>query len=307
MKPFDLAELVLLAAIWGASFLFMRLGAHEFGPIAMAALRVGGASLMLLPLLAARQGLSELRREWRPLLVVGLLNSALPFALFAYAALSITAGLSSILNATTPLWGAIVAWVWLSQRLSAARIAGLALGFAGVLFLAWDKASFKPGGSGWAILACLAAALCYGIAASYSKRFLVQVSPLTVATGSQVAAAGLLALPAICLWPSAMPSLQAWVGVTLLALLCSGVAYILYFRLMSRVGPTNAIAVTFLIPVFAVLWGWIFLGEVFNLQMAIGCAIVLLGTALAVGLLPRAGRKAHTAATPTSPIRDNSD
>jgi drug/metabolite transporter (DMT)-like permease len=285
MKPFDLAELVLLAAIWGASFLFMRLGAHEFGPVAMAALRVGGASLMLLPLLAARQGLAEMRREWRPLLVVGLLNSALPFALFAYAALSITAGLSSILNATTPLWGAIVAWVWLSQRLSPPRIAGLALGFAGVLFLAWDKASFKPGGSGWAILACLAAALSYGIAASYSKRFLAHISPLSVATGSQVAATGLLALPAFWLWPSAVPSPQAWIGVTLLALLCTGVAYTLFFRLMSRIGPTNTIAVTFLIPVFALLWGWLFLGERLHLQMAIGCAIVLLGTALAVGLV----------------------
>jgi len=285
MKPFDIAELVTLAAIWGASFLFMRLGAHEFGPIAMAALRVSGASLLLLPLLAARQGLAELRREWRPLLVIGLLNSALPFAFFSYAALSITAGLSSILNATTPLWGAIVAWLWLSQRLSPPRILGLLLGFAGVLFLAWDKASFKPGGSGWAILACLAAALCYGIAASYSKRFLAHLSPLTVATGSQLFAALLLALPAYALWPARVPSPQAWVGVTLLALLCSGVAYILYFRLMARIGPTNTIAVTFLIPVFALLWGFVFLGETLSLQMVLGCAIVLLGTALAVGLL----------------------
>ena len=288
MKAFDLGELLLLAAIWGASFLFMRLGAHEFGPIAMAALRVGGASLMLLPLLAARQGLTELRREWRPMLVLGLLNSALPFTLFSFAALSITAGLSSILNATTPLWGAIVAWVWLSQRLSPLRIVGLALGFAGVLFLAWDKASFKPGAdhsAAWALAACLAAALCYGIAANYSKRFMSHISPLTVATGSQVTAALMLALPAVWLWPAQPPSLQAWVGVSLLALLCSGVAYILYFRLMSRIGPSNTIAVTFLIPVFAVLWGYAFLGELFTAQMAIGCAIVLTGTALALGLV----------------------
>lgn len=287
MKPFDLAELILLAAIWGASFLFMRLGAHEFGPIAMAALRVTGASLMLLPLLAARQGLGELRRAWRPLLLVGLLNSALPFALFSYAALSITAGLSSILNATTPLWGAIVAWIWLSQRLDAGRLFGLALGFAGVIFLAWDKASFKPGGSGWAILACLAAALCYGVAANYSKRFLSQISPLAVATGSQVFAALLLGLPAIWYWPAVLPGAQAWLGVLMLAILCSGIAYILYFRLMGRIGATNTIAVTFLIPVFAVLWGWLFLGEPLNLHMALGCAVVLLGTALAVGLLRR--------------------
>ncbi len=285
MKPFDIAELLLLAAIWGASFLFMRLGAHEFGPIAMAAVRVGGASLMLLPLLAARQGLSELGREWRPLLAVGLLNSALPFALFSFAALSITAGLSSILNATTPLWGAIVAWIWLAQRLSLLRCIGLALGFAGVLFLAWDQASFKPGGSGWAILACLGAALSYGVAANYTKRFLAHVSPLSVATGSQVFAALLLALPAFWLWPAQPPSLKAWVGVLLLALLCSGIAYILFFRLMSRIGATNTIAVTFLIPVFAVLWGWLFLAEAFTARMALGCAVVLLGTALAVGLL----------------------
>ncbi|MDC6171241.1 DMT family transporter [Paucibacter sp. XJ19-41] len=285
MKPFDIAELLLLAAIWGASFLFMRLGAHEFGPIAMAAVRVGGASLMLLPLLAARQGLNELGREWRPLLAVGLLNSALPFALFSFAALSITAGLSSILNATTPLWGAIVAWIWLAQRLSLLRCIGLALGFAGVLFLAWDQASFKPGGSGWAILACLGAALSYGVAANYTKRFLAHVSPLSVATGSQVFAALLLALPAFWLWPAQPPSLQAWVGVLLLALLCSGIAYILFFRLMSRIGATNTIAVTFLIPVFAVLWGWLFLAEAFTARMALGCAVVLLGTALAVGLL----------------------
>lgn len=287
IRSLDLGELLLLAAIWGASFLFMRLGAHEFGAIPLAALRVAGASLFLLPLLAARQGLAELRRDWRPLLVVGLLNSALPFALYSYAALSITAGLSSILNATTPLWGALVAWAWLSQGLTASRIAGLALGFAGVVFLAWDQASFKPGGSGWAVLACLLATLCYGIAANFTKRFLSRCSPLTVATGSQFSAALLLAGPAVFFWPASLPSAPAWAAVAALALLCTGVAYILYFRLMQRIGATNTIAVTFLIPGFAVVWGWLFLAEAFTLRMAGGCAIVLLGTALALGLLPR--------------------
>ncbi|MBT9455184.1 MAG: DMT family transporter [Burkholderiaceae bacterium] len=288
MKAFDFGELTLLAAIWGASFLFMRLGAHEFGPIAMAAVRVIGASLMLLPLLALRlgqAGLGQLRSAWRPLFIVSLMNCSLPFACFSYAALSITAGLSSIMNATTPLFGAIVAWVWLSQRLSPLRMLGLAIGFAGVIFLAWDKASFKTGGSGWAIVACLVAAASYGVAAIFNKRYLSHVAPLAVATGSQMFSALTLAVPAALLWPAVNPSAQAWMGVTLLALLCSGVAYILFFRLMSRVGPTNTIAVTFLIPVFAVIWGFVFLGEAFNLQMAIGCAIVLAGTALAVGLI----------------------
>ncbi|TDP75002.1 DMT family transporter [Roseateles toxinivorans] len=288
MKAFDFGELTLLAAIWGASFLFMRLGAHEFGPIAMAAMRVTGASLMLLPLLALRSGqagLGQLRTAWRPLFLVSLMNCSLPFICFSYAALSITAGLSSIMNATTPLFGAIVAWIWLSQRLSPLRMLGLAIGFAGVIFLAWDKASFKTGGSGWAIVACLVAAASYGVAAIFNKRYLSHVAPLAVATGSQMFSALTLAVPAALLWPAVNPSAQAWMGVTLLALLCSGVAYILFFRLMSRVGPTNTIAVTFLIPVFAVVWGFAFLGEAFNLQMAIGCAIVLAGTALAVGLI----------------------
>ena len=285
MKLFDLGELVLLAAIWGASFLFMRLSAPEFGPVAVAALRVGGASLVLLPLLAARQGLGAMRQAWRPLLVLGLFNSALPFALFSYAALSITAGLSSILNATTPLWGAIIAWVWLGQRPLKLRILGLVLGFAGVAFLAWDKASFKPGGSGGAVAACLAAALSYAIAAHYTKRHLSEVSALTVATGSQVAAALILAAPAVWLWPAETPGVQAWVGVSLLAVLCSALAYLLFFRLMQRIGPSNTIAVTFLIPIFALLWGYAFLDEVLNQQMALGCAVVLLGTALALGLI----------------------
>ena len=158
MKRSDLIELLVLAAIWGASFLFMRVAAPEFGAVATAAVRVAGASLFLIPLLGLREGLGDLRTHWKGLLLVGLLNSAFPFALFSFAALSINAGLSSILNATTPMWGALVAWAWFGQRLDGSRLLGLALGFAGVVLLAWDKASFKPGGSGFAIVACLIAA-----------------------------------------------------------------------------------------------------------------------------------------------------
>lgn len=288
MKAFDIGELVLLAALWGASFLFMRLGAHEFGPIALAAVRVGLASVMLVPLLASRGQLAELRTHWKGLLLVGALNSAIPFALFSFAALSITAGLSSIVNATTPLWTAIVAFAWLRQGLTGLRVLGLVIGFAGVAFLAWDKASFKPGAdhSGLlALLACAAATFCYGVAANATKRYLVGVSPLAVATGSQFAAALLLALPAAWLWPAAMPGGVAWGAALALAALCTALAYILYFRLMSRVGPTNAVSVTFLIPLFAILWGALFLGEAVTAQMVVGGAIVLVGIALALGLV----------------------
>jgi drug/metabolite transporter (DMT)-like permease len=285
LKSSDLAELVALAALWGASFLFMRMGAAEFGPVALAAVRVIGATLFLLPLLKLRGQMAALRQHWKSLFIVGAMNSAIPFLCFSYAALSITAGLSSIFNAATPLFGAVIAWLWLKDRLTPSRIVGLAIGFAGVLWLAWDKASFKPGGSGWAIVACLTATLCYGISASYTKKRLTGVPPLAVATGSQLSAALVLVLPAIVWWPQAMPSHTAWIAAALLALACTGIAYVLYFRLIAHIGPANAIAVTFLIPVFAVVWGWLFLGEGLTPQMVIGCAVILIGTGLTTGVL----------------------
>ncbi len=179
MRPRDVAELVALAALWGGSFLFMRVAAPQFGPFALVFLRVAGAALLLVPLVAMRGELAALRRHWRPIAVVGFVNSALPFLCFAYAALSITAGLSSIFNAATPLFGAaIVAWLWLGDRMTPPRIAGLAIGFAGVFWLGWDKADFRPGGSAWAIGACLLATMSYGIAPSLTKRHLGAVPPL---------------------------------------------------------------------------------------------------------------------------------
>ncbi len=297
MKFRDVGELLLLAALWGASFLFMRLGAIEFGPVALSALRVAGATLFLLPLLAARQQIGALRAHWKPIAVVGVMNSALPFALFALAALAINAGLSSILNATAPLWGAMVAWLWLGERPTRDRLLGLAIGFAGVAGLAWDKASFKPGDHGVsaavAIGACLLATLCYGFAANYTRRHLTGVAPLAVATGSQAFAALALALPALWLRPAKLPGSAAWISLAGLAILCTGVAYILYFRLIARLGAARAITVTFLIPLFGVLWGALFLGEALTPSMLVGGVVILAGTALASGVvrLPAAARE----------------
>jgi drug/metabolite transporter (DMT)-like permease len=291
LKPLDVLELVALAAIWGASFLFMRLAAPEFGPIALAALRVAGAALFLLPLLALRGASSVVRAHWRPIAVIGLVNSALPFTLFTLAALAINAGLSAILNSTAPLWAAAIAALWLGERLSPLRLTGLAVGFGGVLFLAWDKASFKADdhgvSAGVAIAACLLATLCYGFAANYTKRALQGVSPLAVAAGSQSAAAVALALPAAWAWPAQTPSGTAWWALAALALLCTGVAYLMFFRLIARLGPSRAISVTFLIPVFGVLWGTLFLGEAVTGAMMAGCAVILVGTALTTGLIAR--------------------
>lgn len=285
MRPADAGEMLLLAAIWGSSFLFMRMGAGEFGPVALAALRVAGAALFLMPLLHWRGQMGALRRHAPAIFVVGLLNSALPFLCFAYAALTIGAGLASIFNAATPLFGALIAWLWLKDRLTPSRVLGLAIGFAGVLGLVWQQASFAPGGNGWALLACLLATLMYGVAASTTKRFLTGVPPLALAAGSQLSAALVLALPALWWWPARMPSATAWAAVVSLALLCTGIAYVLFFRLIGKIGPANTIAVTFLIPVFAVLWGMLFLGEAVTLPMLAGCAVIVLGTGLATGLL----------------------
>ncbi len=148
-----------------------------------------------------------------------------------------------------------------NDRPDRSRTLGLLIGFAGVVLLASDKASFKPGGSGWAVLACLGATLCYGIAANFTKRYLSGVHPLAIATGSQIGATLVLALPTWLFWPEQNPGMTPWMSLIVLGILCTGVAYILYFRLIAQLGPARAITVTFLIPVFAVFFGATLLGE----------------------------------------------
>ncbi|MET0210069.1 MAG: DMT family transporter [Burkholderiaceae bacterium] len=287
MRPRDLLELVALAALWGASFLFMRVAAADFGAVALSGVRVAGAALFLVPLLAMRGQLGALREHAGTIALVGITNSALPFLAYSFAALSITAGLSSIFNATTPLWGAVIAWWWLGDRPTRSRMLGLALGFAGVLGLAWDKASFKPGAeaSGWAVLACLAATLLYGWSANYTRKRLGGVPPLALATGSQLSAALVLAVPTGWWWPATTPSPASWTAAAMLAVVCTGMAYLLYFRLIARLGPARALTVTYLIPVFAVAWGWLLLRETLTTAMLIGGAVILLGTALGAGVV----------------------
>ena len=286
--PAWMGEFFLLSSLWGASFLFMRLGAAEFGPFPTAGLRVALATVFLWPILVHQGQWPALRKHWRPVLLGGLINSAIPFALYAWAVLHITTGLASILNATVPLFGAVVAWLWLGERIGRLRSLGLALGFFGVALLAWRA----PGGAGgksdlalWAVAACLGATTCYALAASYARRYLMDIPPLATATGSQLGAALFLALPTALTWPEQMPGLRAWAAVGAIAVLCTGIAYILYFRLIVNVGPSRALAVTFLAPVFAVFYGVVFLSETVTLWM-LGCALVIiLGTLLSTGLL----------------------
>lgn len=287
MKLRDLTEFVLLAAIWGASFLFMRIAAPAFGPLAVADLRTAIAALVLLSLLAWRGGVAELAPNALRFLALGAFNSAIPFTLFAYAALSITAGLASILNATVPLFAALIAWIWLRDRLTLLQWLGLAIGFAGVLWLSADGASFKPGGTGWAIAAALVASVSYGISGTLAKRYFGHIRPLAVAAGSQIAASVLLLPLTLAYLPTAMPRAPEWLALIALGVLCTGVAYALYFRLLAHVGPTKTMAVTFLVPAFAILWGIVFLAESVSLIMLGGCAVILFGTALATQIISR--------------------
>ncbi len=286
-------DFVLLAAIWGSSFLFMRISAVEFGALPTAAVRVTISALFLLPLVWWRGLLPELKKHWRKVFLVGVLNSAIPFACFAFALLSITTGLSSILNATVPMFGALVAWLWLKDRPKGSRVLGLVIGFVGVAMLAWRatgsglgfKATADGATPGLAVLACLLACVCYGISASYTKRHLTGMPPLVTAAGSQMGASVGLALPAIWFWPAQMPGANAWLALLAVGVLCTGVAYIIFFRLIENAGPQRALTVTFLVPVFAVLYGVLLLGEHVTLWMLLCAAVIVCGTALSTGLI----------------------
>ncbi|MCC8394315.1 DMT family transporter [Paraburkholderia sp. MMS20-SJTR3] len=297
MNPKNLLQLLILAALWGASFLFIRVGVSDFGVAPLMALRVGIGALFLAVVLIARRPLRQsaalLRSRALPLLVVGILNSAAPFCLFAYAELTLSAGATSVINASAPLWGALVAFLWLRDKLSALRTLGLAVGFLGVLMLVWDQIS-APAGSAAAPLtialaagAALAATLLYGIAANYTKRYLTGVDALTVATGTMLGATLVLLPLAVIYWPAAPISPRAWGAVIALGVACTGVAYMLFFHLIAVAGPARAIAVTFVIPIFGILWGALFLGEAISPGMLAGCAVILLGTALATGVVKR--------------------
>lgn len=263
----------------------MRIAAPEFRPVPLIATRVGVAAVFLFVILAAQGRTRQLYAHARPLLVLGALSAAVPFTLFAFAVLSLTAGFASVLNATVPLFGALVAYFWLGDTLGRMRIFGLVIGFAGVLVLVSDRISFDQGGSGWAILATLTASLLYGIAASFIKKYLGSVDPLVNAAGSEIAATAMLAIPAIFLWPAANPSPLSWASAISLGIFCTGVALVMFFRLIARIGPAKAITVTYLIPAFGVLWGFLFLDEPISGRMVAGCAVILIGTSLASGMI----------------------
>jgi len=274
-----------LAAIWGGSFLFLHLGAPVFGPAVLVELRVGIAALFLLGVCLWLGRKPRLLKNWRHFLIVGWFNSALPFMLFAFAARTLSASLLSILNSTAPIFAALLGVFWLRQPVSRSAALGLALGVAGVGTLVGGEVAAR--GENWwlALAAGLLAPFCYGIASAYAKKSSAAVDPIDNAHGSMWASV-VLVLPFALFLPVPMtPKPLDWAAVTALGVMCTGAAYLLYFKLIEDVGPMRALSVTFLIPVFGVLWGVLFLGDSVGWNMALGGALVVLGTALANGVL----------------------
>lgn len=268
--------------------MFLRVAAPLLGPVLLIFVRVALAAVFLLVVALYLRKTLNVGQHWRSFLVLGFFNSALPFLLFAFAAKTISASLLSILNATAPLWAAVIGAVWTRTRLAPRSLIGLSLGIAGVALLAGVATLALPAGGAIAIAAALGAACSYGIATLYAKSA-TAVEPFANAHGSMWAATLLIA-PAMLFTslPAAMPEAPIVGSVIALGVLCSGVAYLLYFRLIADIGATSALTVTFLIPVFGVLWGAVFLGEAVGWHTLAGSVMVLTGTALTTGFSFRA-------------------
>lgn len=298
MNRSNLARLVLLAMIWGSSFLFMRIAVPQVGVAMTAGTRLALAALTLLA--AARLLGRQLhwRERWRDYLLIGATSSALPFLMFAFAARSLPAGYSAVLNATTPLFAVLLAWQTSHARPPTLKFVGVALGMLGVAILArsgtlaagWDTfAAFAAG---------LTAAALYALSAMLVKRRAAGFDSFALATGSQVAAA-LIVLPlAVLQAPAQLPHLDAIAALVALGLICTALAYTLYFRLIQEAGSERAVTVTFLVPAFAQLWGLLFLGESISAASVAGLGFVLAALGLVLDLPWLRGLKLQLPALP---------
>ena len=285
--------LLILAVIWGGAFMFIGVAVRHVDPLTYVWLRLtiaAGGMFLFLKLKGERLNLP--REVWVSILVLALLNNALPFTLFGWGQTHIASGLASILNATTPIWGVLVAHLFTAdERMTPRKVAGVLLGFAGVATMIGPTLLANVGTDALAQLACITAALCYAIAAVWARRFRrMGIAPMSVTTG-QLTAGALMMLPLALLvdqpWTQPLPPLTAWGSIVALALLCTAFGYVLYFRLIDTAGATNALLVTLLVPPFAILFGSLFLNEVLAPQDFIGLALIALGLAAIDGRLLR--------------------
>jgi len=270
-------ELALLGAIWGASFLFMRIAAGDFGPIPLVEVRLALGSLVLLPFLWRSRAMFP-RTLWPKIALIGAINSAVPFMLFAWGAERAPAGIGAIANAMTVLFTALVGFLFFGEKIGAKRAFALFTGFAGVVVLASGKTA---GASiGLAVAAGAAASFLYGIGINLVRRHLTGLPPAAVASAT-LGTSALLTLPfALASWPRHAIPMHSWLSAGLLGVICTGVAFVMYYRLIARIGANRASTVTYLIPVFGVAWAWLLLDEPLTLTMGIAGALILGSVAL---------------------------
>jgi drug/metabolite transporter (DMT)-like permease len=290
MSTANLLRLILLAAIWGSSFLFMRISAPVLGPALLIEYRVGFAALFLAAVAYFVKKKLDLRANWKHYAILGLFNSALPFLMFAFAARTLSASVMSVINATAPMFAALIGAVWMRQTVSRRVAAGLLLGTCGVaLLVGFDHVSSLEG-AGLAIAAAVFASFNYGVASVYTKAAR-SVEPFANAHGSMWAAT-IWVLPAALFFPSPAAATTGTMAAALaLGIMCTGVAYLLYFGLIRDIGMTSALTVTFLNPLFGILWGVLFLQETIGWHTIVGAAIVISGTALVTGYKPSFGSR----------------
>jgi drug/metabolite transporter (DMT)-like permease len=281
----SIARLIALASIWGASFLFTRIGAPVLGPVMLIEFRVGLAAVFLMIVAFFLHKPLNAKLHWQHYLMLGVFNGALPYLLFGFAAQTLTASALCILNATSPIWGAVIGAVWHRHALNGRTLLGLALGICGVtLIVGFDHLTRQPGAD-VAIAAALLASFSYGIATNYAKTART-VDSFSNAHGSMWAATVVVA-PAIPFASvNSTPGIGIMLAVATVGIVCTGIGFLLYFRLVRDIGATSALTVTFLIPVFGILWGNLCLGEVITLGMMVGSCIVIVGTALVIGFNP---------------------
>jgi drug/metabolite transporter (DMT)-like permease len=280
----DALLLLLLSAIWGSSFMFIRLGVDELEPSVVVLGRTVVGTLVLLPLVVGRGGLRPLRHAVVPLVVLGALNNAVPFWLLGFAETHLDSGLTAVIQAAAPIFTVVLASrIDPSQRVTGVRLAGIGIGFVGVALLV----GAQRGGDLLGALAVLGTAFCYATSALYAGRTVRSLPPLQVSIG-QLAAAALLTAPfGLAQLPGEPPPVGTVAAVVALGALGSGIAYLIYFRLIASAGASRAILVTYLVPAFALVYGAVFLAEVVTASSVVGLALILGGTALATGLARR--------------------
>ena len=290
MKIQDFLELLLLGAIWGASFMLIKWSAPELGIFALVEVRAIGATLMLIPFVYLKRQQADLFTYWPHLLLVGLLNTAVPFCLFNYSLLHIEAGLAAILNGTAPMFGMLVAFLYLKEKISWLGLVGVLLGFAGVVLISYAQA-INANASVVPVLAILLATLCYGVTACYLKKYLSHAKPFAIAGGSQFFAAIVLLPFALMNLPQSIPSPTAIASALVLAFACTGLAYVLYFDLIAKIGVSRALTVGYLVPLFGVIWGYVVLNETLTIRELAGGALIILGVMLATNVFAHLKRK----------------